>query len=137
MAFRRRLEYRGDYQQRGRSSRPSTPPARQALLDAAPTCWPETLPSFGPGSGAPGGPAAGVSRARASVLLPRCATPNISATARAARGDGRLGGYNPQVVAVGSTGIALENTPAALAHLHSLTALPLVVYPNPANIMMR
>ncbi len=26
--------------------------------------------------------------------------------------------------------IALENTPAALAHLHSLTALPLVVYPN-------
>ncbi|MGM1325411.1 homocysteine S-methyltransferase family protein, partial [Klebsiella michiganensis] len=26
--------------------------------------------------------------------------------------------------------IALENTTAALAHLHSLTALPLVVYPN-------
>ena len=37
---------------------------------------------------------------------------------------------NPQVVAVGINCIALENTPAALAHLHSLTALPLVVYPN-------
>ncbi|STW03640.1 Homocysteine S-methyltransferase [Klebsiella pneumoniae subsp. rhinoscleromatis] len=32
---------------------------------------------------------------------------------------------NPQVVAVGINCIALENTPAALAHLHSLTALPL------------
>ncbi|GHK53901.1 hypothetical protein KPZU09_36370 [Klebsiella pneumoniae] len=34
------------------------------------------------------------------------------------------------MVAVGINCIALENTPAALAHLHSLTALPLVVYPN-------
>ena len=36
----------------------------------------------------------------------------------------------PQVVALGINCIALENTTAALAHLHSLTALPLVVYPN-------
>ena len=36
----------------------------------------------------------------------------------------------PHVVALGINCIALENTPAALAHLHSLTALPLVVYPN-------
>ena len=36
----------------------------------------------------------------------------------------------PQVVALGINCIALENTTAALAHLHSLTSLPLVVYPN-------
>lgn len=37
---------------------------------------------------------------------------------------------NPQIVALGINCIALENTTAALAHLHTLTALPLVVYPN-------
>mgnify|MGYP001759762166 CR=1 FL=1 len=42
---------------------------------------------------------------------------------------GVLANY-PQVVALGINCIALENTTAALAHLHSLTALPLVVYPN-------
>ncbi|MNE40240.1 Homocysteine S-methyltransferase [compost metagenome] len=36
----------------------------------------------------------------------------------------------PQIVALGINCIALENTTAALEHLHSLTALPLVVYPN-------
>ncbi|MDR9891010.1 homocysteine S-methyltransferase [Pseudenterobacter timonensis] len=36
----------------------------------------------------------------------------------------------PQVVAVGINCIALEETTAALQHLQSLTALPLVVYPN-------
>lgn len=36
----------------------------------------------------------------------------------------------PQVVALGINCIALENTTAALQHLHGLTALPLVVYPN-------
>ena len=36
----------------------------------------------------------------------------------------------PQVVALGINCIALENTTAALTHLHSLTSLPLVVYPN-------
>ncbi|WP_142501799.1 homocysteine S-methyltransferase [Klebsiella sp. 2680] len=35
-----------------------------------------------------------------------------------------------QVVAVGINCIALEQTLPALQHLHSLTALPLVVYPN-------
>ena len=40
-----------------------------------------------------------------------------------------LAGY-PQVVALGINCIALENTTAALQHLHGLTALPLVVYPN-------
>ena len=33
-------------------------------------------------------------------------------------------------MALGINCIALENTTAALKHLHSLTALPLVVYPN-------
>lgn len=37
---------------------------------------------------------------------------------------------SPQVVALGINCIALENTTAVLTHLHGLTALPLVVYPN-------
>lgn len=36
----------------------------------------------------------------------------------------------PQVVALGINCIALTETTAALNHLHTLTALPLVVYPN-------
>ncbi|WP_249543761.1 homocysteine S-methyltransferase family protein, partial [Escherichia coli] len=36
----------------------------------------------------------------------------------------------PQVVALGINCIALENTTSALTHLHSLTSLPLVVYPK-------
>jgi len=36
----------------------------------------------------------------------------------------------PQIVAVGINCIALEKTTAALQHFHSLTTLPLVVYPN-------
>ncbi|MDK9586048.1 homocysteine S-methyltransferase [Lelliottia wanjuensis] len=36
----------------------------------------------------------------------------------------------PQIVALGINCIALENTTAAIEHLHTLTALPLVVYPN-------
>ncbi|MDI3360029.1 homocysteine S-methyltransferase [Lelliottia sp. V106_10] len=36
----------------------------------------------------------------------------------------------PQIVALGINCIALENTTAALEHLQTLTALPLVVYPN-------
>lgn len=37
---------------------------------------------------------------------------------------------SPHIVALGINCIALENTTAALKHLQSLTALPLVVYPN-------
>ncbi|PCF99602.1 homocysteine S-methyltransferase, partial [Klebsiella pneumoniae] len=37
---------------------------------------------------------------------------------------------NPQVGGGGDQLYRAGNTPAALAHLHSLTALPLVVYPN-------
>lgn len=37
---------------------------------------------------------------------------------------------SPQVVAVGINCIALEKTTAALTYLHTLTTLPLVVYPN-------
>ena len=36
----------------------------------------------------------------------------------------------PQILAVGINCIALENTVEALSYLHSLTPLPLVVYPN-------
>ncbi|WP_024554693.1 homocysteine S-methyltransferase [Franconibacter helveticus 513] len=36
----------------------------------------------------------------------------------------------PQVIALGINCIALEKTTAALSHLHGLTPLPLVVYPN-------
>jgi len=37
---------------------------------------------------------------------------------------------SPQVIAIGINCIALEKTTAALAYLHTLTTLPLVVYPN-------
>ena len=37
---------------------------------------------------------------------------------------------SPQVVAIGINCIALEKTTAALTYLHTLTPLPLVVYPN-------
>lgn len=37
---------------------------------------------------------------------------------------------SPQVIAIGINCIALEKTTAALAYLHGLTTLPLVVYPN-------
>lgn len=37
---------------------------------------------------------------------------------------------SPQIVAIGINCVALEKTTAALACLHTLTALPLVVYPN-------
>lgn len=37
---------------------------------------------------------------------------------------------HPQVVALGVNCVALESATAALAHLSSLTALPLVIYPN-------
>ncbi len=77
----------------------------------------------------PGGPAAGVSPRPRLVLLHAARRRTSQRRYAAARGDGRPAD-NPQVVAVGINCIALENTPAALAHLHSLTALPLVVYPN-------
>lgn len=38
--------------------------------------------------------------------------------------------HYPQTVAVGINCIALQQATAALQHLHGLTALPLVVYPN-------
>lgn len=37
---------------------------------------------------------------------------------------------SPQIVAIGINCIALEKTTAAIAYLHTLTTLPLVVYPN-------
>lgn len=43
----------------------------------------------------------------------------------------------PQVVALGINCIALENTTAALTHLHSLTSLPWWSIRTPASITMR
>lgn len=122
-------EYRGDYQRSAAEFRAFHRPRVEALLDAgADLLACETLPSFAE------------IRALAALLqeYPR-ARAWYSFTLRDAEhlSDGTplrevmaALADNPQVVAVGINCIALENTPAALAHLHSLTALPLVVYPN-------
>lgn len=126
---RRRLGYRGDYQRSAAELQAFHRPRVEALLDAgADLLACETLPSFAE------------IQALAALLqeYPR-ARAWYSFTLRDAEhlSDGTplrevmaALADNPQVVAVGINCIALENTPAALAHLHSLTALPLVVYPN-------
>ena len=122
-------EYRGDYQRSAAEFQAFHRPRVEALLDAgADLLACETLPSFAE------------IQALAALLqeYPR-ARAWYSFTLRDAEhlSDGTplrevmaALADNPQVVAVGINCIALENTPAALAHLHSLTALPLVVYPN-------
>ena len=122
-------EYRGDYQRSAAEFQAFHRPRVEALLDAGADLMAcETLPSFAE------------IQALAALLqeYPR-ARAWYSFTLRDAEhlSDGTplrevmaALADNPQVVAVGINCIALENTPAALAHLHSLTALPLVVYPN-------
>ena len=122
-------EYRGDYQRSAAEFQAFHRPRVEALLDAgADLLACETLPSFAE------------IQALAALLqeYPR-ARAWYSFTLRDAEhlSDGTplrevmaALADNPQVVAVGINCIALENTPAALAHLHSLTALPLVVYPK-------
>ncbi|HHG8773876.1 TPA: homocysteine S-methyltransferase [Raoultella planticola] len=122
-------EYRGDYQRTAQAFQAFHRPRIEALLDAgADLLACETLPSFAE------------IRALAALLAdyPH-ARAWFSFTLRDA---GHLSDGTPlrevvaaladstQVVALGINCIALESTTAALAHLQSLTALPLVVYPN-------
>lgn len=122
-------EYRGDYQRSAEAFQVFHRPRVEALLDAgADLLACETLPSFAE------------IKALAALLhdYPR-ARAWFSLTLRDAEhlSDGTplrdvvaVLADNPQVLALGINCIALENTSAALQHLHSLTTLPLVVYPN-------
>ncbi|WP_312411083.1 homocysteine S-methyltransferase [Pseudescherichia sp.] len=122
-------EYRGDYVHSAEEFQAFHRPRIEALLNAgADLLACETLPSFAE------------IEALADLLLdyPQ-AQAWFSFTLRDERhlSDGTplvevvetLAKY-PQIVALGINCIALEKTTAALKHLHSLTALPLVVYPN-------
>ncbi|HBR7306478.1 TPA: homocysteine S-methyltransferase [Klebsiella aerogenes] len=122
-------EYRGDYQRSAEAFQAFHRPRVEALLDAgADLLACETLPSFAEIT------------ALAALLrdYPR-ARAWFSLTLRDAEhlSDGTplrevvaVLADNPQVLALGINCIALENTTAALQHLHNLTSLPLVVYPN-------
>ena len=122
-------EYRGDYQRSAQVFQDFHRPRVEALLEAGVdllAC--ETLPSFDE------------IRALAQLLTEYpVAQAWFSFTLRDAEhlSDGTplrdvlalLADY-PQILAVGINCIALENTVEALRYLHSLTPLPLVVYPN-------
>lgn len=122
-------EYRGDYQRSAQVFQDFHRPRIEALLEAGVdllAC--ETLPSFDE------------IRALAQLLEAYpVAQAWFSFTLRDAQhlSDGTplrdvlalLADY-PQILAVGINCIALENTVEALEYLHSLTPLPLVVYPN-------
>ncbi|MBW9400125.1 homocysteine S-methyltransferase [Leclercia sp. EC_58] len=122
-------EYRGDYVRSAEVFTAFNRPRVEALLDAgADLLACETLPSFAE------------IKALADLLTtyPR-ARAWFSFTLRDSEhlSDGTplrevvsvLATY-PQIIALGINCIALEKTTRALQHLQSLTALPLVVYPN-------
>lgn len=122
-------EYRGDYQRSAEEFQAFHRPRIDTLLEAGVdllAC--ETLPSF-----------AEISALAALLTESPSARAWFSFTLRDAQhlSDGTplrdviatLADY-PQVLAVGINCIALEKTRDALRHLHSLTPLPLVVYPN-------
>lgn len=122
-------EYRGDYQRSAEEFQAFHRPRVDALLEAgADLLACETLPSF-----------AEISALAALLAEYPEARAWFSFTLRDARhlSDGTplqdvvaaLSRY-PQIIALGINCIALENTNDALGHLHSLTPLPLVVYPN-------
>ena len=122
-------EYRGDYVCTPEAFQAFHRPRVEALLDAGVdllAC--ETLPSFAEIKAL----AALLSeypRARAWFSFTLRDSEHLSDGTPLRDVVAALADY-PHVVALGINCIALENTPAALAHLHSLTALPLVVYPN-------
>ena len=122
-------EYRGDYTLSGEDFQAFHRPRVEALLDAGVdllAC--ETLPNF-----------AEIQTLAALLTAYPRARAWYSFTLRDSEhlSDGTplrevvtfLEHY-PQTVAVGINCIALQQATAALQHLHGLTALPLVVYPN-------
>lgn len=122
-------EYRGDYQRSAEEFQAFHRPRVEALLEAgADLLACETLPSF-----------AEISALAELLTAYPTARAWFSFTLRDAQhlSDGTplrdviaMLAHYPQVIAVGINCIALESTNDALRYLHSLTTLPLVVYPN-------
>ncbi|MCK7416036.1 homocysteine S-methyltransferase [Enterobacter cloacae] len=122
-------EYRGDYVRRAEEFTAFHRPRVEALLDAgADLLACETLPSFEEIK-ALAALVAEYPRARAWFSFTLRDSEHLSDGTPLREVVAALKD-NTQVVALGINCIALENTTAALKHLHSLTALPLVVYPN-------
>lgn len=122
-------EYRGDYVRRAEEFTAFHRPRVEALLDAgADLLACETLPSF-PEIKALAALLAAYPRARAWFSFTLRDSEHLSDGTPLRDVVSALENY-PQVVALGINCIALENTTAALTYLHSLTSLPLVVYPN-------
>lgn len=122
-------EYRGDYVRRAEEFTAFHRPRVEALLDAgADLLACETLPSF-PEIKALAAMLTAYPRARAWFSFTLRDSEHLSDGTPLRDVVSALENYS-QVVALGINCIALENTTAALTHLHSLTSLPLVVYPN-------
>ncbi|HCM9560840.1 TPA: homocysteine S-methyltransferase [Enterobacter cloacae subsp. cloacae] len=122
-------EYRGDYVRRAEEFTAFHRPRVEALLDAgADLLACETLPSFEEIK-ALAALVAEYPRARSWFSFTLRDSEHLSDGTPLREVVAALKD-NSQVVALGINCIALENTTAALKHLHSLTALPLVVYPN-------
>lgn len=122
-------EYRGDYVRSAEEFTAFHRPRVEALLDAgADLLACETLPS-GAEIAALLALLADYPRARAWFSFTLRDSEHLS-DGTPLREVVALLANAPQVVAVGINCIALEETTAALQHLQSLTALPLVVYPN-------
>lgn len=122
-------EYRGDYVRSAEEFTAFHRPRVEALLDAgADLLACETLPS-GAEIAALLALLADYPRARAWFSFTLRDSEHLS-DGTPLREVVALLANAPQVVAVGINCIALEETTAALEHLQSLTALPLVVYPN-------
>lgn len=122
-------EYRGDYARSADEFTAFHRPRVEALLDAgADLLACETLPSFAE-INALAALLTEYPRARAWFSFTLRDSEHLSDGTPLHEVVSVLSAY-PQIVALGVNCIALENTTAALQHLHNLTALPLVVYPN-------
>lgn len=122
-------EYRGDYARSADEFTAFHRPRVEALLDAgADLLACETLPSFAE-INALAALLSEYPRARAWFSFTLRDSEHLSDGTPLHEVVSVLSAY-PQIVALGVNCIALENTTAALQHLHNLTALPLVVYPN-------
>ncbi|MDK9365976.1 homocysteine S-methyltransferase [Lelliottia wanjuensis] len=122
-------EYRGDYARSAAEFSEFHRSRVEALLDAgADLLACETLPSFAEIK-ALAELLTGYPRAKAWFSFTLRDSEHLSDGTPLRDVAATLADY-PQIVALGINCIALENTTAALEHLQTLTALPLVVYPN-------
>ncbi|HEB0857306.1 TPA: homocysteine S-methyltransferase, partial [Citrobacter freundii] len=122
-------EYRGDYERSQEQFQAFHRPRVEALLDAgADLLACETMPNFAEIK-ALAELLSAYPRARAWFSFTLRDSEHLSDGTPLSEVVAFLAHYS-QVVAIGINCIALENTTAALQHLHGLTTLPLVVYPN-------